>query len=146
MECKKHEHGEIEMKQLQIDIIGINKLRWIRIGHSEYHFDYYSGHKKERKGVAFIVRKDIARTLFDYNTIYDWIILIRLCGHPFNMKITLAYAPTSSTEEEIMSVMIKFNLKSVVVASKMCYLWLETGILMLEIQKKKLVGLYDLGK
>lgn len=57
MEAKKHEHKkklnmiQVKMKLLQIDIIGISKLRWTGMGSFQidnYMIDYL-GHKKQRR-------------------------------------------------------------------------------------------------
>lgn len=46
---------------------------------TDYHIAYYSGYQKQRRNsVGFIVRKCIARMIFDYNAVNDQIMLIAL--------------------------------------------------------------------
>ena len=51
-----------EMTRVNIDILGISKLRWIRMGefNSDDHYIYYCGQESlRRNGVAFMVNKRV---------------------------------------------------------------------------------------
>lgn len=47
-------------------------MDWNWILSLEDHIAYYSGHAKQRRdGIAFIMRKDIAKTAFERNAVND---------------------------------------------------------------------------
>ena len=51
-----------EMARVNIDILGINELKWTRIGelHSDDYYIYYCGQESFRKnGLALIVKKRV---------------------------------------------------------------------------------------
>ena len=51
-----------EMARLNIDILGISKLKWIRMGefNSDDHYIYYCGQESlRRSGVAIMVNKRV---------------------------------------------------------------------------------------
>ncbi|MCO6060602.1 hypothetical protein NG726_28660, partial [Pseudomonas sp. MOB-449] len=54
----------------------------------------------KRNGVAFIVKKNISRSILKYNTVSDRIVSIQLQGSPVNTTIIQIYAPTSNTKDE----------------------------------------------
>ena len=50
-----------DMARVNLDILGISKLRWTRMGefNSDDHYIYYCGQESlRRNGVAIIVRKE----------------------------------------------------------------------------------------
>ena len=57
-----------QMTRLNIDILGINKLRWTEMGefNSDDHYIYYSGQESfTRNGVAIIVTKESEMQFLD---------------------------------------------------------------------------------
>ena len=51
-----------EMARVNIDILGISKIKWTRMGefNSDDHYNYYSGQESlRRNGVAIIVNKRV---------------------------------------------------------------------------------------
>ena len=51
-----------EMERVNVDILGISKLKWTRMGefNSDDHYIYYCGQESlRRKGVAIIVNKSL---------------------------------------------------------------------------------------
>ena len=59
-----------EMTRVNIDIQGINKLRWTRIGefNSDDHYIYYCGQESlKRNGVAIIVDKRVQNAVLGCN-------------------------------------------------------------------------------
>ena len=51
-----------EMARVNVDILGISKLKWTGMGefNSDYHYIYYCGHESlRRNGVAIRVNKRI---------------------------------------------------------------------------------------
>ena len=59
-----------EMARVNVDILGIGKLKWTRMGefNSDDHYIYYCGQESlRRKGVAIIVNKRVRNAVFGYN-------------------------------------------------------------------------------
>ena len=57
-----------QMTRVNIDILGINKLRWTEMGefNSDDHYIYYSGQESfTRNGVAIIVTKESEMQFLD---------------------------------------------------------------------------------
>ena len=67
LECQVHESrqigsGQQEMARVNIDILGINKLKWTGMGefNSDDHYIYYCGQESlRRNGVAIMVNKRV---------------------------------------------------------------------------------------
>ena len=93
-----------EMRRLDINIFGLCETRWTNSGSMQID-DYkiiYSGGDKHEKGVGIILDKERSKSLMGYWAISDRVLLVKLKGHPFNISIIQAYAPTSaSTEDDI---------------------------------------------
>ena len=56
-----------EMARVNIDILGISKLRWTGMGefNSDDHYIYYCGQESlRRNGVAIIVNKKVQNSVF----------------------------------------------------------------------------------
>ena len=89
-----------EMARVSIDILGISKLKWTRMGefNSDDHYIYYCAYLK-RNGVAIMVNKRVRNAVLGCNLKNDRMISVRLQGKPFNMTVIQAYAPTSNAEE-----------------------------------------------
>ena len=88
-----------EMTGVNIDILGINELRWTGMGqfNSDDHYIYYCGQESlGRNGVAITVNK---RVWNGYNLKDNRMISVRFQGKPFNIMIIQVYAPTSNAEE-----------------------------------------------
>ena len=91
-----------EMTSVNIDILGISKLRWTGIGefNSEDHYIYYCGQESlRRNGVAIIVNKRVRNAVLGYNLKHDRMISVQFQGKPFNITVIQVYAPTSNAEE-----------------------------------------------
>ena len=59
--------GKQEMARVNIDILGISKLRWTGMGefNSDDHYIYYCGQESlRRNGVAIIVNKRVRNAVF----------------------------------------------------------------------------------
>ena len=90
------------MARLNIDILGISKLRWTGMGefNSDDHYIYYCGQEfLRRNGVAIIVNNRVQNTVLGCNLKNSRIISVRFQGKPFNITVILVYAPTSNAEE-----------------------------------------------
>ena len=91
-----------EMTRVNIDILGISKLRWTRMGefNSDDPYIYYSGQKSlRRNGVAIIVNRRVQNAVLGYDLKNDRMISVRFQGKPFNIMVIQVYDPTSNAEE-----------------------------------------------
>ena len=91
-----------EMARVNIDILGISKLKWTGMGefNSDDHYIYCCGQESlRRNGVAIMVNKRLENAVLEYNLKNDRIISVHLQGKPFNITVIQVYAPTSNAEE-----------------------------------------------
>ena len=91
-----------EMARVNVDILGISKLKWTRMGefNSDDHYIYYCGQESlRRNGVAVIVNKRVRNEALGCNLKNGRMLSVRFQGKPFNITIIQAYAPTSNAEE-----------------------------------------------
>ena len=98
----KSEVVKQEMARVNVNILGINELKWIGMGefNSDDHYIYYFGQESLRtKGVAIIVNKRVQYAELGCNLKNDRIISVCFQGKPLNISVIQAYAPTSNTEE-----------------------------------------------
>ena len=90
------------MARVDIDILGISKIKWTGMGefNSDDHYIYYCGQESLRKnGVAILVNKRVQNTVLGCNLKNDRMISVRFQGKPFNIIIIQVYAPTTNAEE-----------------------------------------------
>ena len=100
-------HGKLEvvkqeMARVNIDILGISKLRWTGMGefNSDDHYIYYCGQESlRRNGVAIIANKRVWNAVLGCNLKNDRMISVRFQGKPFNITVIQVYAPISNAEE-----------------------------------------------
>ena len=91
-----------EMARMNIDILGISKLRWTGMGefNSDDHCIYYCGQESlRRNGVAIIVNKRVQNEVLGCNLKNDRMISVHFQGKPFNITIIQVYALNSNAEE-----------------------------------------------
>ena len=91
-----------EMARVNVDILGLNELKWTGMGefNSDDHYIYYCGQESlRRNGVAIIVNKRVQNAVLGCNLKNDRMISVRFQGKPFNITIIRVYAPTSNAEE-----------------------------------------------
>jgi len=91
-----------QMARVNINILGINKLKWTGMGefNSYDHYIYYCGQESlRRNGVAIIVNKRVQNAVLGCNLKNDRTISVRFQGKPFNITVIQAYALTSNAEE-----------------------------------------------
>ena len=91
-----------EMARVNVDILGISKLKWTGMGefNSYDHYIYYCGQESlRRNGVAIMVIKRDQNAVLGCNLKNDRMISARFQGKPFNIKVIQVYVPTSNTEE-----------------------------------------------
>ena len=90
-----------EMARVNVNILGISKLKWTAMGefNSDDHYIYYCGQESlRRNGVALIVNKSLKCSTW----VQSQKRLNDLCLFPrqtFNITIIQVCAPTSNAEE-----------------------------------------------
>ena len=87
---------------MNIDIRGIQELRWTGIGefNSDDHYIYYCGQESlRRNGVDNIVNKRVSNTVLGCNLKNDSMISVRFQGKPFNVMVIQVYALICNAEE-----------------------------------------------
>ena len=102
MNQSKLEVVKQEITRVNIDILGISKLKWTRMGEFNLnnHYVYYHGQESpKRNGVAIIVNRRVQNVVLVYNRINNRMISFRFQGKPFNITVIQVYAPTSNAEE-----------------------------------------------
>ena len=91
-----------EMTIVNIDILGISKLKWTGMGEFNWddHYIYDCGQESlRRNGVSIIVNKRVWNAILGCNLKKDRMISVRFYGKPFNITVIQAYAPTSNAKE-----------------------------------------------
>ena len=75
---------------MNVDILGISKLKWTGMGklNSDDNYIYYCGQESlERNGVAIIVNKRVQDALLGCNPKNDRMISVHFHGKPFNIMV-----------------------------------------------------------
>ena len=91
-----------EMASVNVDILGISRLKWTGMDefNSDDHYIYYCGQESlRRNGVAIIVNKRVQNAVLGFNLKNDRMISVHFQGKPFNITVIQVYAPTSNAEE-----------------------------------------------
>ena len=91
-----------EMARVNVDILGISKLKWAGMGecNSDNHYIYYCGQESlRRNGVAIIVSKRVQNAVLGCNLKNDRMISVRFQGKPFNIVVIQVSALTSNAIE-----------------------------------------------
>ena len=90
------------MARVNVDILGISKLKWTGMGefNSDDHYIYYCKQESlRRNGVAIMVNKRVQNAVLGCNLKNDRTISAHFQGKPFIITVIQAYAPTSNAEE-----------------------------------------------
>ena len=90
------------MARVNVNIPGINKLKWTGMGefNSDDHYIYYYGQESlRRNGVTIMVKKRARNAVFGCNLKNDRMISVCFQGKSFNITVIQVYAPTSNAEE-----------------------------------------------
>ena len=90
------------MARVNVDILGISKLKWTGMSEftSDDHYIYYCGQESlRRNGVAIMVNKRVQNAVLGCNLKNDRVISIRFQGKPFSITVIQVCAPTSNAEE-----------------------------------------------
>ena len=87
------------MARVNINILGISKLKWTGMGefNSDDHYIYYCGQESLRRNeVALIVNKRVQNAVLGNNLKNDRMISVYFQGNPFNITVIQVYASTSN--------------------------------------------------
>ena len=91
-----------EMARVNVNILGISKLKWTGMGefNSDDRYIYCCRQQSlRRNGVAIMVNKRVQNAVLGCNLKNDRIISVRFQGKPFNITVIQLCAPTSNAEE-----------------------------------------------
>ena len=91
-----------EMARVNIDILGISKLKWTGMGefNSDDHYIYYCGQESlRRNGVAITVNRRVQNAVLGCNLKNGRMISVRFQGKPFNISVIQVYALTSNAQK-----------------------------------------------
>ena len=91
-----------KMARVNIEILGISKLKWTGMGefNSVDHYIYYCGQESlGRNGVAVLVNKRVQNAVLGCNLKKDRMISVHFQAKPFNIMVIQVYVPTSNAEE-----------------------------------------------
>ena len=95
----KLEEVKQDMERVNIDILGISKLRWTGIGefNSDDHYIYYCGQESlRRSGVAIIVDRRVRNAVLGCNLKNNRMNSVHFQGKPFNNTVIQVYTSTST--------------------------------------------------
>ena len=87
---------------MNIDILGINELKWTGMGEFNLndHCIYYCWQESlRRNGAAIIVNKRVQNAVLGCSLKNDRMISVHFQGKPFNIIVIQVYALTSNAEE-----------------------------------------------
>ena len=88
MNQRKLEVVKQEMARVNIDILGISKLKWMGMNefNSDYHYIYYCGQEFLRRyGVAIIVNERVQNAVLGGSLKNDRMIFVCFQDKPFNI-------------------------------------------------------------
>ena len=87
-----------EMARVNINILGVSKLKWTEMGkfNSDDHYIYYCGQESlRRNGVALIVNNRVQNAVLGCSLKNDRMISVQFQCKPFSITLIQVYAPTT---------------------------------------------------
>ena len=91
-----------DMVRVNVDILGISKLKWTGMGEfkSNDHYIYYCRQESlRRNGVAIMVNKKSPKCSIWMQSQNQGMISVHFQGKPFNITVIQVYALTNNVEE-----------------------------------------------
>ena len=91
-----------EMATVNIDILGISKLKWTGMGefNSDDHYISYCGQESlRRNGATIMVNKRVQNAVLGWNLKNESMISVHFQGKLFSITVIQVYAPTTNAEE-----------------------------------------------
>ena len=98
----KLEVAKQEMARMNVNILGISKLKWTGMGEFNSDDHYIHSCRQEslrRNGVAIMVNKRVRNAGLGCSLKNDRKISVRFQGIPFNITVIQVYAPNRNIEE-----------------------------------------------
>ena len=89
------------MARVNVDILGINELKWTGMGefNSDNHYIYYYRQESHRRnGVAIMVNRRVRNAVLGCNLKNNRMISVHFQGKPFNITAIHDHAPTTNAE------------------------------------------------
>ena len=99
----KSEAVKQEMTRVNIDILGISKLKWTGMGEfnsDDYYIYYYGQRSLRRNGIVLIVNRTVQNAVLECNLKNDRMISVHFQGKPFNITVIQVYATTTNAGDE----------------------------------------------
>ena len=94
-----------EIARVNVNILGISKLKWTGMGefNSEDHYIYYCGQESlRRNGVTITVNKRVWNAVLGCNLKNDRMISVRFQGKPFiSQQSKFMMLPSNAEEAEV---------------------------------------------
>ena len=90
------------MPRVNIDILGINELKWGEVDefNSDDHYIYHCGKKSLRRNeVAIIVNKRVQNAVLGCNLKNDKMLSVHFQGKLFDIMVIQVYVPTCNAKE-----------------------------------------------
>ena len=81
---------KVEMPTVNIDILGVNELKWTGMSefNSDDHYIYYCRQESlRRNGIAIMVNKRVRNAVLGCNLKNDRMISVCFQGKPFNIRV-----------------------------------------------------------
>ena len=91
-----------EIERVNIDILGISKIKWTRMGefNLDDHYIYYCGQESlRRNGVAIIVNKRVQNAVLGCHLKSNRMSSLCFQGKPFSFTVIQVCTPTTNAEE-----------------------------------------------
>ena len=91
-----------EMARVNVNILGIRELKWMRKGElnsDDHYINYFGQESNGRNGVALIVNKRVQNAVVGCSLKNDRMISVCYQGKLFNITVIQVYAPTTNAEE-----------------------------------------------
>ena len=91
-----------EMARVNINILGVSKLKWTEMGkfNSDDHYIYYCGQESlRRNGVALTVNKRDQNAALGCNLKNNRMFSVHFQGKPFNITVIQVYVLTTNVKE-----------------------------------------------
>ena len=91
-----------EMARVNVNILGISKLRWTgmdEFNSDDYYIYYCRQDSLRRNGVAVMVNKRIQNAVLGCNLKNDRMVSVHFQGKPFNITVIQVHAPVTNAGE-----------------------------------------------
>lgn len=138
-----------EAEIMKLDILGIAETRWTDADFIELenHIFIHSGGDRHERGVAFLIKKELQKSIVGYWTVNERCILLKIKAKPFDIAIIQIYAPTKDWSDEEVEVFYE-NIQKTIKQLKSTDVLIVMGDFNAKVGNesyKDIVGKYGLG-